>query len=267
MPLDPAKDTELQRRHLQGDREAHAELVARYLPLARSLARRYSSTGEPVEDLIQVASLGLIHALQRWDPERGVAFSSFAVPTILGQLRRYFRENTWAVRPPRGTQELAVAVLKARDRLARERPGTPTVAEIARAVRRSREDVLGALQAVAARRAESLEAPVVGDDDQPATSLDRLGATEAGYDRVDDALFLEELTALLDERAREVLRLRFAEDMLQRDIAVRVGCSQMHVSRILADSLDKLRLVAALRRPEARQARAGASRNSSRLAA
>jgi RNA polymerase sigma-B factor len=238
-------DARLQRRQLRGDRQARTMMVERYLPLARSLAWRYRSSSEPTDDLVQVASLGLVKALQRWDPDRGTTFASFAVPTMLGELRRYFRDHTWAVRPPRAKQELALAAAKARERVSQERSHAATVAEIARMLDRTEEDVLDALEAGAAQRAESLDVSLVDGDEGP-SFIDLHGAPDPGYARVADAAMLDDLTARLDVRSREVLRLHVQEDLLQREIADRVGCSQMQVSRILRDSVNRLRLYAGL---------------------
>jgi RNA polymerase sigma-B factor len=234
-------DARLQRRQLAGDGQARTELVERYLPLARSLAWRYRTSGEPIDDLIQVASLGLVKALQRWDPDRGTRFATFAVPTMLGELRRYLRDHTWAVKPPRAKQELAIAARRAHGRLSQQRSHAATVAEVARMLQRTDEEVLEALEAGAAQRAESLDAPL--DD---GSFLDLQAEPEAGYARVVDSSMLDDLTARLDLRAREVLRLLFHEDLLQREIAERVGCSQMQVSRIVRDAIDRLRLHAGL---------------------
>jgi RNA polymerase sigma-B factor len=234
-------DRRLQRRHLRGDRTALAELVARHLPLARHLALRYRFGGEPVDDLIQVASIGLLNALRRWDPERGTAVSSLAVPTITGELRRYLRDSAWGVRPPRAVQELALVATRRREQMWNENERPATVGELADALGRSHQDVVDALRAAAARRSESLDVPRIAAvaESTPAVGS---GGVDDGYDRVEDAVTADSLTAILDERAREVVRLRFAEDLLQRDIAERVGCSQMHVSRILRDAIAKMRL-------------------------
>ena len=229
-------DARLQRRRQRGDLSAGAELAERYLPMARTLALRYRKSGEPLEDLFQVASVGLVMAMKRWDPDRGIAFSTFAVPTILGELRRYFRDSTWAVRPPRAKQELSLAVAKARDELSQGGARSPKAAEIAGALGWSQEVVLDALEVSAARRADSLDAPV-SDGDEPVIGHDLHGSPDPGYARVDDAVTVELLTAGLDERARQILRMRFRDDLLQREIGERVGLSQMHVSRILRDSL------------------------------
>ena len=242
------EDARLQRRHLAGDRRAAAALAERYLPLARRLALRYRNSGEPLDDLIQVASVGLVNALRRWDPDRGSAFATFAVPTILGELRRYFRDNTWAVRPPRSAQELSLAVSKARDQLWQQGSRAPTVAEIAASLGRSQEEVLDGLEANGARHVESLDEPILEGGDETITGVDVLGEPEAGYGRVENAVILDQVIAILDEQARAVVRMRFLEDLLQREIAQRLGCSQMQVSRILRDSLSTLGLDPALAR-------------------
>jgi RNA polymerase sigma-B factor len=236
-------DARLQRRRQRGDRRAGAELAERYLPMARKLALRYRATGEPLDDLVQVASVGLVMAMTRWDPDRGVAFSTFAVPTILGELRRYFRDSTWAVRPPRAKQELSMIVAKAREQLSHQGTRSAGVAEIAGLVGRSPDEVRDALEAAAARRADSLDEPVgEGGGEEALTGLDMLGQPDAGYERVETEVALDGLTATLDERAREVVRLRYREDLYQREIGERVGVSQMQVSRILRDSLRRLQL-------------------------
>jgi RNA polymerase sigma-B factor len=240
-------DARLQRRQLGGDGRARTELVEQYLPLARSLAWRSRTSGEPIDDLVQVASLGLVKALQRWDPERGTTFATFAVPTMLGELRHYLRDRTWAVKPPRAEQELALAVRRAHAGLSQQRSHAATVAEIATTLQRTEEEVLDALEAGAAQRAESLNVPVV-DGDEGRSFLDLHGEPDAGYARVMDASMLDDLTACLDMRSREVLRLHFHEDLLQREIAERIGCSQMQVSRIVRDALSRLRLHAGLTR-------------------
>jgi RNA polymerase sigma-B factor len=231
------------RLHRRGDPAARAELAARYLPLARKLALRYRTSLESLDDLMAVASLGLVKALERWDPDRGVVFAAYAIPMVLGELRRHFRDNTWAVRPPRAKQELALAVVRTRGRLWDELGRPPSVAEIAARLGRSRDDVLDALQAAAAQRAHALDEPVGDGPEDGETHLDRLGDADPGYAAVEDRILVDDLMTILDERAREVVRMRFQEDLLQREIAERLGCSQMHVSRILRDSLEKLRRV------------------------
>jgi RNA polymerase sigma-B factor len=227
-------------RQQRGEPDARRELIERYMPLARSLALRYRRASEPLDDLIQVASVGLVKAVDRWDPGRGLAFSSYAVPTILGELRRYFRDSTWDVRPARDMQELCLAVEEARDALWIDLGRSPTVADLAKHLDRPPEQVMEALQASDGRSLRSLDAPVHEDDGDSASAGDLIGDHDPGYARVEAVATIEQMTAILDDRAREILRLRFEEDMLQSEIAAHVGCSQMHVSRIIRSSLERL---------------------------
>jgi RNA polymerase sigma-B factor len=230
-------DHELQRRHHAGDTRARDELIERYLPLARQLASRYRDRSEPVADLIQVAYLGLMAAVDRWDPARGTAFSTFAVPTILGQLRRHFRDSTWLVRPPRDLQELWLEVSKTRDELWQELGRSPTARDVANRLGVTIEQVSDALQLGSTRVADSLDELLRPDDPDGATALDREADPHDGYEAADTVITIEQMSGALDDRAREVVRLRYSEDLLQREIAERVGCSQMHVSRILRDAV------------------------------
>jgi RNA polymerase sigma-B factor len=243
-PLDRARrqheDQRLMRRVQKGDDHARDDLIARYMPLARSLALRYRRASEPLDDLIQVASVGLVKAVDRWDPERGLAFSSYAVPTILGELRRYFRDSTWDVRPARDLQELCLAVEEAREALWGELGRSPTVADLAARLDRQQEEIVEALQATEGRSVRSLDAPVHDDDNDSASAVDLIGGPDQEFARVEAGVTLERLTSVLDDRAREILRLRFNEDLLQSEIAEIVGCSQMHISRIIRSSLEKL---------------------------
>ena len=228
------------RRHKRGDAAARDELIERYMPLARSLALRYRRASEPLDDLVQVASVGLVKAVDRWDPERGLAFSSYAVPTILGELRRYFRDATWDVRPARDLQELCLSVEEAREKLWGDLGRSPTVADIAERLDRSPEEVVEALQATEGRSVRSLDAPVHEEEGTSASAGDLLGGDDPEFDRVEAGVTIEKMTGILDDRAREILRLRFQDDLLQSEIAERVGCSQMHVSRIIRSSLERL---------------------------
>jgi RNA polymerase sigma-B factor len=237
-------DRQLIRRHRAGDPRARALLIERYLPLARRLALRYRHSNEPVDDLVQVASLGLIKATDRWEPERGLAFSSYAVPTILGELRRHFRDATWAVRPSRSLLELALSVEKAHARLHATTGREPTLGDLAVHVGRSEPAVLEALRAAAGRSACALEGPAL-----------QLGEDDAGYARAEDRATLEQLMTALDRRARDVLHLRFCHEMLQSQIAAHTGCSQGHVSRTLRTSLEQLHRVAFEPRTPSEEAR------------
>jgi RNA polymerase sigma-B factor len=225
-------------------RAARERMIERFLPLADSVARRYAYTTEPVDDLIQVARIGLLKAVDRWDPDRGTAFSSFAVPTITGELQRHFRDRTWSVRPPRDLQERYLRVQGTRTALATELGREPTAADVAEAIGYDVEDVVEALAVGHAYAPHSLDAPVSSDDESGVTGLDQLADPRPEIQRSEDATALSELGQVLDERSQEVVRLRFQEDLLQHEIGDRVGCSQMHVSRILRDAVNRLRQAA-----------------------
>src|SRR3954454_8446825 len=233
-------DQRLMHETKRGDPRAREELIERYMPLARSLAMRYRRASEPLDDLVQVASVGLVKAVDRWDPDRGLAFSSYAVPTILGELRRYFRDATWDVRPARDVQELCLSVEEAREALWAELGRSPTVADIAARLDRAPEEIVEAIQATEGRSVRSLDAPVHEEEGDSASAGDLLGSPDVEFDRVEAGITIERMTGILDERAREILRLRFSDDLLQSEIAERVGCSQMHVSRIIRSSLERL---------------------------
>ena len=216
-------------------------LVERYLPLARHVAARYRGGSEPIEDLEQVASLALVKAIDRFDPARGASFSSYAVPTISGELRRHFRDYTWALRVPRDLQELAVKVGKAESALQLELGRAPTAAEVADRLDCSVEQLLEARDADGANRMTSLDAPVSSDDDEGASLADLLGAEDERLADVERALTVDSALEALDDRAREILRLRFHEELTQSAIGERVGLSQMHVSRLIRQALETLR--------------------------
>jgi RNA polymerase sigma-B factor len=231
----------LVRYHREGDPLAREQLVARFLPLARQLARRYQRGGEQLDDLVQVASLGLIKAVDRFDPARETAFSSFAVPTILGELKRHFRDKGWSVRVPRDLQELAVKVDRVADEMSRELGRAPTPAEIAERTGSTLEQVLEAREASAAYRAVSLDRPRTDEEEDGDSYADAVGAEDPGYRIAEASATVERLMAVLSEREREVLRLRFEEDLTQSEIGARVGVSQMHVSRLIRQSIARLR--------------------------
>jgi RNA polymerase sigma-B factor len=216
-------------------------LIERFLPLARSLALRYRRSGEPLDDLLQVASLGLIKAIDRFDPDREIPFSSFAVPTILGEIKRYFRDRTWAVNVPHDLQELSLRVDRAVGELAERLHRQPSVAEIAAAVGVTEEDVMDALHARGAYRAHSFDSPV-GDDEATETLGDRIGVDEHGFHRAEARATFAALLGIVTARESEVLRMRFEEDMTQAEIAAIIGVSQMHVSRIIREALERIRL-------------------------
>jgi RNA polymerase sigma-B factor len=241
----------LERFHHEGDRAAREALVERFLPLARQLARRYQRGSEPLDDLIQVASLGLLKAIDRFEPDRPTAFSSFAVPTILGELKRHFRDRGWSVRVPRDLQELAVRVERVGEDLTRALGRAPTPGEIAEHVGVTTEHVLEAREAAGAYRAISLDRPRDDDDEGDGGIADAMGVEDPGFGIAEDAATVERLMDVLGEREREVLRLRFVEDLTQSEIGARVGVSQMHVSRLLRQAVERLREAAEMPQDDA----------------
>jgi RNA polymerase sigma-B factor len=225
----------------EGDQRARAELVERFMPLARNLARRYAGAREPFDDLLQVASLGLVKAIDRFDTERGAAFSSFAVPTILGELKRYFRDLGWSVHVPRGAQEQALKVQEGHERLTTKTGRPPTVTELAEVLEMDVEEVLEALEAAAAHHSTSLDAPREEHGEQSGSLADLFGEEDRRYDLVDESVTISAAAADLSARERRVLALRFVSDMTQTQIAEEIGVSQMQVSRILRRALTRLR--------------------------
>jgi RNA polymerase sigma-B factor len=235
------EESQLFARHTQGDRLAREELVRRFMPLARSLARRYDRSSEPFEDLLQVASLGLLKALDRFDPERGFPFASFAVPTILGEMRRHFRDAGWSVHVPRGSQERALKVRDAQERLANTRGRAPTVPELAEYLELGQDEVIDALQAIQAYESLSLDAPRPGATDEATSYGDAMGEEDERYELVELDATVSAVLGRIPQRERQILRMRFVDDLTQTEIAARVGISQMQVSRLLRRSLDQLR--------------------------
>lgn len=228
-----------------GDQRAREALVERYMPLARRLARRYLSAREPIEDLMQVANLGLLKAIDRFDTSRGNRFAAFAVPTILGELRRHFRTVSWAVHVPRGAQERALEVDKAADALRAASGRAPTVGEIAQYLELEEGEVLDALQTTQAQDALSLDAPFSGDDEQGADPRsETIGSDDDGYVYVEDSSAVAQALARLSPRERRIVRLRFVSEMTQSEIAEKVGLSQMQISRLLRRSLREMRELA-----------------------
>jgi RNA polymerase sigma-B factor len=231
----------LLRYHRDGDLEAREELVLRFMPLARQLATRYRHAGESLDDLVQVACVGLLKAIDRYDPARGNGFTRYAVPTMLGELKRHFRDKGWSVHVPRATQELVLKVGEALGTLPAKLGRAPRPRDVAEAIGASVEDVLEALEAATAYEATSLDAPrPSGGDDGDWTYADSLSADERGYDLVELGETLRGTLEALPPREQLILRLRFEEDMTQVEIAKCVGVSQMHVSRLLRRSLDRL---------------------------
>jgi RNA polymerase sigma-B factor len=224
----------------QRDVGAREELVRRYLPFAKNLALRYRGASESFDDLLQVANLGLVNAVDRFDPARGTPFAAFASPTILGELKRHFRDRVWTVRVPRGLHDRMAEVEKATTALTVELQRSPSVGEIAAKLEIDPGAVLEVLEANHNRRPLSLDRPVGGDEDESPAS-EWVGDEDEGFELVDDKLALEGVLPHLDDRERLILRLRFVEDMTQSQIAEQIGHSQMHVSRILRRTLERIR--------------------------
>ena len=228
-----------------GDPHAREDLIGRFLPLARQLARRYQRAAEPLDDLVQVASIGLVKAVDRFDAGRGVAFSSYAVPTILGELKRYFRDSGWAVHVPRGMQERAMQVDRSIKELAGRLGRSPSVDEVAEHTHASVEDVLGAMEAGLAYEAVSLDSER-GNPTEPSaeTVADGIGEADERFELVEYGASIAPAVKALSDRDRLILHLRFVEDLTQSQIADRIGVSQMQISRLIRRSLARLRAAA-----------------------
>lgn len=230
----------VRRFHETGDDRLRQRAVGEYMPLARKLARRYHRGREPLEDLEQVAYLGLVKAVDRFDPSVGARFSSFAMPTIAGELRRHFRDATWTLHVPRGVQEAALSVARAADELANRLGRVPTTLELADATGLTVEQVAEALHARSAQDVRSLDQPAAGDDRDARTVGETVGRDDERIDLIDHCVTVAPLIEALPEIERKVLRLRFGFDMTQTEIAMRVGCSQMQVSRLLRRAIARL---------------------------
>jgi RNA polymerase sigma-B factor len=230
-----------------GDPGERAALIEEFMPLATSLAWRFRSSRASLDDLVQVACLGLVKAFDRFDPERGLRFSSFAVPTIQGELRRYLRDRTWRLHVPRALQELAVALGPVTDAMSGELQRSPSVAELAKRMRVSPEDILDARQAGYSQFSHSLDEPA--HEDGRESLVETLGEEDRELAGANRGIMLKAWLAELPEREREILRVRFDEDLTQREIAERFGISQMHVSRLLRRSLERLRALATEQEP------------------
>jgi RNA polymerase sigma-B factor len=225
-----------------GDKELRDEIVASQVGLAEYLARRFKNRGEPIDDLIQVALLGLLKAVERFDPGRGLEFSTFATPTIVGELKRHFRDKGWAVRVPRRVQELHLRMGTVVNTLSQELGRSPTIPEIAQRAEVSVDEVLEAMEAGRAYRFSSIDAPAGEDEDRAQSpAAGQLGEDDTGLAEVEQRMLLSPLIASLPKREQMIIHLRFFRGMTQSEIAARLGISQMHVSRLLARSLAQLR--------------------------
>jgi RNA polymerase sigma-B factor len=215
------------------------------MPIARRMAGRYAGVVEPYDDLVQVASLGLLNAIDRYDSDQGTPFLGFAKPTIMGELKRYFRDKVWTIRVPRALHDRMGAIERATEELTEELSRPPSPRQVADRLSIDCDDVLEALEARENRRPLALDRPLHRDDGEEASTSEWLGKIDSGYELVEDRLTVEMALPSLDDREREVLRLRFVEDLPQSEIAARIGCSQMHVSRLLRATLERLREQAA----------------------
>lgn len=228
-------------RYRDGDATAREQLVELMLPLVKRIARGYADRSEPLDDIIQVGNVGLLLAIDRFDPERGVRFAAFATPTISGEIKRYFRDRGWAIRVPRDTQELTLAVRKKRDAFSSEHGREPSVSELAGVLERTEEEVLDAILASRAYQPDSIQAPRNDGEDELG---DTLGTIEPGFARAEDRALISKAAAGLPLRDRKVLALYFVSDLTQRQIAAEIGVSQMQVSRILGRAVDQLKSAA-----------------------
>jgi RNA polymerase sigma-B factor len=236
---DRAQAELLRAYHERGDLRAREQLVEENLPLVRSIARRYAGRGEPLEDLVQVASIGLIKAIDRFDLDRGVELHTYAVPTIVGEVKRHFRDRGWAVHVPRRLKELNLKLSSLIEELSGQLGRSPTVPELAKASGADEEEVVEALESGLAYSTDSLTA--LGDDETEADRLRPLGRVEEGYAAAEDRQLLAHGLEALDEREQRIIQLRFVEGLTQSQIAHEIGISQMHVSRLIRRSLEKIR--------------------------
>jgi len=231
----------LRRYHEDGDLRAREQLIEQYMSLVRSLARRYSYRGEQLEDLVQIGAIGLIKAIDRFDLERGVELTTYATPNIIGEIKRHFRDKGWAVRVPRGLQELNVQLSRLMEQLTVQLGRSPTIPELAKAAGVEEEEVLEALESGRAYTSLSLSVGGGGGDDDDLDPLESLGTEEHQYEVSEDRAVLAPGFKALDERERTILQLRFFDGLTQSQIAQQVGISQMHVSRLIRRSLEKIR--------------------------
>src|SRR6184192_1211422 len=232
----------LRRYHEHGDLAAREQLIEQYMSLVRSLARRYAYRGEQLDDLVQIGAIGLIKAIDRFDIERGVELTTYATPNIIGEIKRHFRDKGWAVRVPRGLQELNVQLSRLMEQLTVQLGRSPTIPELAKASGSTEEDVLEALESGRAYSSLSLSGGGGGGDgDEDLDPLESIGSEEHQYEVSEDRAVLAPGFKALDERERKILQLRFFDGLTQSQIAQQVGISQMHVSRLIRRSLEKIR--------------------------
>lgn len=238
---DKEKTRELFRRFKEeGDMDAREKLVMSHLNLVRFIANKFKNRGEPIDDLIQVGYLGLLKAIDRFDPSRGLEFTTFATPTIMGEIKRHFRDKGWSVRVPRRLQELSAKVNQATDTLTSQLQRSPTIAEIADYLDATVDEVLEAMESSSAYSSVSLEAPSGGDDDDTPSVIDRYATEDSDLAFTDDRVIIEEALASFSPRERDVIEMRFLKGMTQIEIAEKLGISQVQVSRLLRRTLKKI---------------------------
>ncbi len=237
---DKERTRELFRRYkLEGDEDAREQLILNHLNLVRFLAAKFKNKGEPLDDLIQVGTVGLIKAIDRFDISRDLEFTTYATPTILGEIKRHFRDKGWSVRVPRRLQELSAKVNKTTDELTKDLQRSPSVAEIAEHLDVSVDEVLEAMESSSAYSSVPLEAGSGDDDDAPAV-IDRYASEDAGLGTADDRMVIEDTIRDFSPREQDVIRMRFVEGLTQVEIAERLGVSQVQVSRLLRRTLKKI---------------------------
>ena len=238
---DKEKTRELFRRFKEeGDMDAREKLVMSHLNLVRFIANKFKNRGEPIDDLIQVGYLGLLKAIDRFDPSRGLEFTTFATPTIMGEIKRHFRDKGWSVRVPRRLQELSAKVNQATDSLPSQLQRSPTIAEIADYLDATVDEVLEAMESSSAYSSVSLEAPSGADDDDTPSVIDRYATEDSDLAFTDDRIIIEEALASFSPRERDVIEMRFLKGMTQIEIAEKLGISQVQVSRLLRRTLKKI---------------------------
>ena len=238
---DKEKTRELFRRFKEeGDMDAREKLVMSHLNLVRFIANKFKNRGEPIDDLIQVGYLGLLKAIDRFDPSRGLEFTTFATPTIMGEIKRHFRDKGWSLRVPRRLQELSAKVNQATDTLTSQLQRSPTIAEIADYLDATVDEVLEAMESSSAYSSVSLEAPSGADDDDTPSVIDRYATEDSDLAFTDDRIIIEEALASFSPREREVIEMRFLKGMTQIEIAEKLGISQVQVSRLLRRTLKKI---------------------------
>lgn len=238
---DKERTRELFRRYKQdGDTSARDQLIVNHLNLVRFLAAKFANRGEPLDDLVQVGTIGLIKAIDRFEPERGLEFTTYATPTILGEIKRHFRDKGWSVRVPRRLQELSAKVNQANEALTQRYQRSPSVEEIARYLDVSVDEVLEAMESSEAYASVPLESAGSDDDDAPSV-IDRFGTLDNDLASLDDKMVLSGALAKLEPNERALVEMRFVEGLTQSQIAERLGMSQVQVSRLLHKTLERMR--------------------------